>query len=139
MYGYEWWVYWGEIVMLKTYDVCLYIRDRQLNKVAELLNYDWSSEFKMKELDTLRTTIKGSEGYSDVDCNTLTLTEMTSLGFHKWNDSLILIPLYLFKFLKPGVTYPDIKGDKVMINSKTNNDHRSGLLAFGVRLPCPVH
>ena len=102
-----------------------------LNRMAELQSYakSWGSEFSFKYIQEI------PKGYQDFkfDPNQLTLDEMTSLGFRKWDESgLQLIPLWLFPYIQPGSVITDIFGDTSTFSGKEDKDNRFGLLSFGV-------
>ena len=102
-----------------------------LNRMAELQNYaqSWGSEFAFKYIQEIPKAYQSFR----FDPNQLTLDEMTSLGFRKWDESgLQLIPLWLFPYIQPGSVITDIFGITSTFSGKEDKDNRFGLLSFGV-------
>lgn len=102
-----------------------------LTRMAELQNYaqSWGSEFAFKYIQEI------PEAYQSFrfDPNQLTLNEMTSLGFRKWDESgLQLIPLWLFPYIQPGSVITNIFGITTTFSGNEDKDNRLGLLSFGV-------
>lgn len=102
-----------------------------LTRMAELQSYaqSWGSEFSFKYIQEIPKAYQSFR----FDPNQLTLDEMTSLGFRRWDESgLQLIPLWLFPYIKPGSVITDIFGDTSTFSGREDKDNRFGLLSFGV-------
>lgn len=102
-----------------------------LNRMAELQSYakSWGSEFSFKYIQEIPKAYQSFR----FDPNQLTLDEMTSLGFRKWDESgLQLIPLWLFPYIQPGSVITDIFGITSTFSGREDKDNRFGLLSFGV-------
>ena len=102
-----------------------------LNRMAELQNYaqSWGSEFSFKYIQEIPKAYQSFR----FDPNQLTLDEMSSLGFRRWDESgLQLIPLWLFPYIQPGSVITDIFGITSTFSGREDKDNRFGLLSFGV-------
>lgn len=117
------------------------IRDYMVTEMASLLNYNWNDDFRIVKLNTVMESIQASlernHGSPTVDITQLTQGEALELGFRPWDDSgLMLIPHYLWEFLRPGTEVTDIFGEKELITEnyreEMDNDCRFGCLAFGI-------
>ena len=103
-----------------------------LNRYAEAFNYarSWGKDYVFTHIQKL------PESYATYkfDPNDLSLDDMLKLGFRTWDDSgLQLIPLWLFPYIKPGASLVSINGETFRFSAtEDDNDHRFGLLAFGV-------
>ena len=119
-----------------TFQICQMIMLATATRAAEPIAYSsWDSEFAIKHIRDLPNRLIGSPDFSPVDPNELTLEEMKNLGFRKWSNktNLMLIPLYLLPYLKEGITVTDISDNQYyFFRDGADNDHRMGLLAFGV-------
>ncbi|AIK68117.1 hypothetical protein CPTMiller_00181 [Citrobacter phage Miller] len=119
-----------------TFQICQMIMLATATRAAEPIAYSsWDYEFAIKHIRDLPNRLIGSPDFSPVDPNELTLEEMKNLGFRKWSDktNLMLIPLYLLPYLKEGITVIDISDEQYyFFREEADNDHRMGLLAFGV-------
>ncbi|QJI10834.1 hypothetical protein GuL6_183 [Buttiauxella phage vB_ButM_GuL6] len=119
-----------------TFQICQMILLATATRAAEPIAYQsWGEEFALKHIRSLPGRLQASPDFEPVDPNDLTLEEMKNLGFRKWSDDLeiMLIPLYLLPYLKEGVRVTSISGDEYFFfQESADNDHRGGLLAFGV-------
>lgn len=111
------------------------IRPLHLTCAAEVMNYDWSPDFCKTYIKEIESRIKAFPEYRPIDPTKFTEEEMRVLGFRKAspNRKDLLIPLWLFKFLVdeiPGVWIDGSEG--IFILAEGQNDHRGGLLPFGV-------
>lgn len=118
-----------------TYMLCKRIQNMLTTTIAEIFTYreHWSQDFSYTSiLDRYSNEINAIGQV--IDPNDLTLKEMTSLGFTRYDESgLMLIPLYLHPFLAKQFDNRCIDGET--INAPTNDmdtDNRFGMLAFGV-------
>lgn len=122
---------------ISTYEKCKIIRSTIINSSAEIMNYEWDSEFSLKQIKNIPDRL--SDNASDIDFlninpSDLTKDEMIDLGFKRWSEDteLMLIPLWLFKFLSSNINAECIDGTKITNKSEMDNDHRLGCLAYGV-------
>ena len=126
------------IKQITHYDVAIHIRNKTLIEMASFTNYLWGNGYKIERINKFIESIKTNKNYFSIDCNKLTMKQVRKLGFvicDRHNDKeLWCIPLYLFPFLKKGVKYTDINFKTIILNKDTDNDHRSGVVAFGVLL-----
>ena len=116
---------------ISTYEKCKAIRDVILITASEIMNYQsWNAEFGKKEL----LSISDDKRLLGIDPYDLTEDQMINLGFKRWSKDteLMLIPLWLFKFLADDVNVECIDGTKVDKKSEMDNDNRLGCLAYGV-------
>lgn len=119
-----------------TFQLCQMILVATATRAAEPIEYtSWGTEFAIKHIRDLPGRLMKSPDFFPVDPNDLTREEMENLGFRKWSEEsdLMLIPLYLLPYLKEGITVTSISGDQYFFFFESvDNDHRMGLLAFGV-------
>lgn len=103
-----------------------------MTRYAEASNYaqSWGKDFVFKYIQEVPESYKGFK----FDPNELTFEDMRKLGFRQWDKSgLQLIPLWLFPYIKSGSVIVSINGDTLKFSaSEEDNDHRFGLLSFGV-------
>lgn len=118
-----------------TFQICQMILLATATRAAEPIAYQsWGDSFTVKNIRDLPGRLYASPDFEPVDPNDLTLEEMKNLGFCKWSDDskMMLIPLYLFPYLKEGVRVTSISGDEYFFfRESADNDHRMGLLSFG--------
>lgn len=95
---------------------------------AAQYQYKYSSEYLDKNYDDLKNAYK-------IDFSKLSNNEAIEYGCAPWEDGLLLIPLYLYYFIKPGQYLFTISGKKILVPDQyTNlidNDNRGGFLAYG--------
>ena len=124
---------------LSVFEKCKNIRKALLTRVGEMLCYNkWSDQFKVENMNDIFETLERWEekyGIFKIDPNELTESEMKELGFGKWNEenSIRLIPIWLFPFLTDSFICGSIDGNDLKLRSKSelDNDHRFGYLAYG--------
>jgi hypothetical protein len=122
---------------MTTFEKCKSIRDSILTRAGEMLTYGWSDDFKLSNMNDIHKSIsKWEEKYGSfrIDPNDLTEIEMEELGFSSWSEDskLKLIPIWIFPFLSECLDVESISGEKYTKKSDIDNDHRYGLLAYGV-------
>jgi hypothetical protein len=123
---------------MNTYDLCLAIRKRIVNKAAMVMAYkeSWSEEFQAKEMGEIESGLLEADGFHRVDPNDLTSDQMKELGFGMWDEEsgLMLIPLWLFPFIADEIQCGSISNaDKGLVKrSDMDNDVRFGCIAHGV-------
>ncbi|ADJ55475.1 hypothetical protein Lw1_gp176 [Escherichia phage Lw1] len=119
-----------------TFQLCQMILVATATRAAEPIEYtSWGTEFAISNIRDLPGRLMKSPNFFPVDPNDLTREEMENLGFRKWSSEsdLMLIPLYLLPYLKEGITVIDISDEQYyFFREEADNDHRMGLLAFGV-------
>ncbi len=119
----------------RTFTLCDGIRRNILMRASETIQYNsWSDEFCRKQMSDMVDMLKSRE-YDNIDPTLLSYQEMDDLGFGRWdgNSPMRLIPLWLLPFLIDQFFCADI-GGKMCVRKKVDldNDHRGGLLAYGV-------
>lgn len=123
--------------MSETFEKCKNIRNYMLRNCAETMLYkNWDSDFATENIREIPDVSDGSFRGS-IDPTLLSKDEMIDLGFMKYRDDfeMLLIPLWLFPFLKDGFKCQCINGKKkIFIKSKMDVDHRSGMLSYGIIL-----
>lgn len=119
-----------------TFQICQMILVATATRAAEPIAYtSWGTELSINHIRDLPDRLMKSPNFFPVDPNDLTREEMENLGFRKWSSEsdLMLIPLYLFPYLKEGIKISSISGNEYhFFRESADNDHRMGLLAFGV-------
>lgn len=129
------------------YQMALQIQRSLLTRFSEIFCYGWDNSFKWKQLNETKQYI--IENIGKIDFTNFTGDQLLSLGFGIFSkkDNLYLIPLYLYPFLENGQIVECI--DKTIIavsegymlsgtednpnNNYIDNDHRFGLIAYGIK------
>lgn len=133
---------------MTSYDYISFIRNSLVSEMASLIQYNWEDSFRITKLNTcvqgIKAIIERDSGSPDVDITELTFNQAVELGFRPWDESgLMLIPLYLFEFLKPGTEVIDIFGENEILTEnyreEVDDDHRFGCLAFGIKIEPEIH
>lgn len=117
------------------YEICNQLRNCVLYQAAEVTAYtSWPTDFAVERLRGLPERLKQSSWFKPVNANNLTQAQMEELGFGRWSEesNLRLIPLWLLPFLQEDIDAECIDGEKVTKVSEMDNDHRFGMLAYGV-------
>ena len=66
------------------------------------------------------------------DLQTISRSQLYSLGFANWDGSLVLLPLWALGLIKHGEILTSISGDTVMVGKDyIDDDTRGGAIAFG--------
>ena len=122
---------------MNTYELCKAIRRRITTRAAEVFSYgSWSDDFATSQIREIPKSIIESDGFFQINPNTLTSSEMDELGFCRWSgDSPIrLIPLWLLPFLVDEFEAGCIDGGPVkqVRREEIDNDHRFGCIAYGI-------
>lgn len=119
-----------------TFGIAKHIRQIIVTRAAEPMNYtNWGADFVASQIRKIPERIKNTDWFTPINPADLTEAEMRELGFAKWaaEDSMYLIPLWLFPFLTDEVDCGCISGEKrIHKKSEMNNDTRFGCLAYGV-------
>ena len=122
---------------MTTFEKAKVIRTSLLTRCGEAMNYSWSNDYKIENLNNIHESIEHwekEEGTFKINPQDLTLEEMKELGFGKWSDEdkIMLIPIWLFPFLCEEFESVSIGGTKHSKLSELDTDHRFGCLAYGV-------
>ena len=120
----------------KTFEIAKHIRSIIVTRAAKSMNYiNWSADYVASQIREIPEMIKKTNWFVPINPADLTEAEMRELGFAKWaaEDSMYLIPLWLFPFLTDEVDCGCISGEKrIYKKSEMDNDARFGCLAYGV-------
>ncbi len=124
---------------MNTYEKCKLIRQIIINRAAEVIAYkNWNNKFATEQIRDLPEELSKNDKCTDLfnlDPTDLTKKQMKDLGFIQWNEKnpIMLIPLWLFSFLKDEFNSDCIDEKKKLIKkSEMNLDNRGGCLAYGV-------
>jgi hypothetical protein len=119
-----------------TFEIAKNIRRIIINSAAESMNYlNWSSGFVASEIREIPENLKKADWFIPINLSDLTEKEMLELDFCKVTeeDTMFLIPLWLFPFLTEDVDCRCISDNKhIQKKSEMDNDNRFGCLAYGV-------
>ena len=80
-----------------------------LNGMAEVVNYhkNWGDEFCIKQIK--KSFQKTMEYLKDFDFKSLTVDELVAIGFRKWDENVILCPLWAVDLCLPELNDRDIR------------------------------
>ena len=99
---------------------------------------NWSDDFARKEVieewkDERTSSRKPLEKRVTIaDLKGVNQVELIKVGFQKWDDKLMLIPLWAYNYIADGEELISIMGDvKIKGRDETNLDTRGGMLAWG--------
>lgn len=119
------------------------IRKTLLVEMGQHMAYpSWTPEFRAERVDTLQKRTLEMIG-GTFSLYELTAKEMLRAGFLWWTTphELLLIPIWMYRFLHPGDRLVRITGIEVVVGKTywvrdtegyIDNDHRYGCLAVGV-------
>lgn len=121
---------------MSDYEFLLMVRQEIVNRAAEVFCYSWDYASSSKRIKEIPDVFSKSDYFRKVDPNEMTVDQLDSLGFKKWDDEsgLMLIPLYVYPFLKDEFmcgSISDIAARNIKA-SEIDIDHRFGCLAYGV-------
>ena len=123
-----------EIKNMTTYEKCVNVRRVIVTRAAEVMNYiNWDDKFASKQIREIPEVL--AKKYGNINIAELTKAQMHDLGFGRWSEEspIMLIPLWLYKFLPDEFECECIDGTKkVMKTAEMDNDHRFGCLAYGI-------
>ena len=112
-----------------------------VNKLSELNTYNWSAEYKQKQLqeffETFYKSLYKKENISLIDLSEMSVETARELRFKKWsNDSnLYLIPLWFKPLIPVGTELTCIDGEKIIYDGNNIDDEiRCGCLAYGIEI-----
>ena len=123
------------------YDLAQSLKTAIANACVKSCVYDWSDEFKLKEIQNKMNDLRNQVYF--VPFQNYTLDQLFALGFRKWDEDLYLIPLWLYKFIPHGIELESINGKKIIVGKeyqdKDSNDHidadiRFGCIAYGIKV-----
>lgn len=105
------------------------IQLRILRAAAENVTYkSWSLEYQQENLE--REFSESKDQISIEELKLIPRSELYAYGFGNWDDKLLLIPLYLAKFINQDEQVESISGDKTRLGD-ADLDHRMGCIAWG--------
>lgn len=113
------------------------IRQRVLNAAASVNEYKdhWGTDFSFKELAAGLSPNKcfGWEAIplvTEDELKSLNRETLYGYGFGNWDGKLLLIPLWLVKFMDGQMEVTSIMGDKSTL-TECDKDVRGGCIAWG--------
>lgn len=119
---------------MNTYEQCQTLRRCILNRAAEVMNYtNWGDDFAAKQIREIHENLK--EKIGSINISELTAEQMDELGFGRWSEenTMRLIPLWLYQFLPDEIETECIDGKKSRLKkSEMDTDNRYGMLAYGI-------
>lgn len=103
----------------------------------------WSRTFRCTEIDRVvknQTDVIGHKKnptYSIEELATVPIEDLVNLGFFRWTktNQLLLLPLWVWHYVKDGETLYSIMGETVIKNDMLSLDDRNGLVAYGFQHP----
>ena len=121
---------------MSDYEFLLMVREAIINRSAEVFCCSWDDDFSFFLIKEIPDVFSKSDHFRRIDPNEMSIEQLESLGFQKWDgkSGLMLIPLYLYPFLKDGLmcaSISDIEARPIKV-SDMDTDNRYGCLAYGV-------
>ena len=121
---------------MSDYEFLLIVRETIINRAAEVFNYGWSDDLSSERIKEIPDVFSKCDYFRKVDPNEMSIEQLENLGFKKWDgeSGLMLIPLYLYPFLKDGLmcaSISDIEARPIKV-SDIDTDNRFGCLAYGI-------
>ncbi len=93
-------------------------------------NHKNSKQYSLNIVDNLQGNLDFMELIT-----TSTLEELLLLGFGRWDEELILIPLWIFPFINDGVKLYSFDGEVVEKGKdEIDTDFRFGCMAYGINI-----
>lgn len=91
--------------------------------------YDsWSDEFKLSEMKEAYNKFRELK----IDFKKYTTNELIELGFSKWDEDLLLMPLWAYNICEDGIELTSISGDNAICGKDNiDTDVRYGCIAYG--------
>lgn len=121
---------------MSDYEFLLMVRQAIVNRAAEVFCYNWDNTSSSKRIQEIPDVFSKSDYFRKVDPNEMTVDQLDSLGFQKWDEDsgLMLIPLYIYPFLKDEIMCGSISDtcSRLIKVSEIDIDHRFGCLAYGI-------
>lgn len=123
------------MLTLEQKNTVLMALNRFVKLQAQLYEYDWSHNYLGDDIySELIRTINSLE----IDFNSLSASDAHFLGFVPWEEDpgLYLIPLHLYKCIPNGTVLTTINGKTFQFdkNCLPDNDNRSGMLGYGIKI-----
>lgn len=124
-----------------TFETAVRLKTAMANLATEISVYNWSDNFKIKELNLRIDNLK-KEIYF-VPFHEFTKDQLKSLGFGHWEDELFLIPLWLYGYIPFGIRLESINGKKTTVHKDYSDkesenyidtDVRFGCIAYGINI-----
>lgn len=115
------------------------IKNRILIGAAEVSHYkNWSDEYARKSIDESCSPEKSTflnpvDKITIDDLRTLTREELYEAGFGNWDNDLVLIPIWMKRFIDEDEMVASITGKSCEL-WEADTDHRGGMLAYGFYL-----
>lgn len=106
-----------------------------MTKIQAGFSYNWSDAFSYIEIHNKYKEIKEEMREIIGDITTLTVDELSELGFQKWSEegALYLIPLWIYDLIPDGTELTSINGIKKRKGSQhIDLDIRFGCIAYGL-------
>lgn len=110
------------------------IRNYLLNRVGQIIEYNWSDDFKIKELNNFESEIKSLDGFEYINLENINYSQLQSLGFKLWDEEskLMLMPLWITRYISPKTKLISISGEESNDINSVDKDVRFGCIAWGI-------
>lgn len=105
------------------------------NLIANICAYEsWSDEFSRSEIKKLYEKLINE--FQGVDFTQFTLDELKGFDFQMWDETTILMPVWVLDCLKDGTKLVSINGDDIVFDKSKglDKDERYGCTAYGFNL-----
>lgn len=115
------------------------IKNRILNSAAEVAHYkNWNDEYSRKSINEAcsadgSTFLHPIDKLALDDLRTLTREELYDVGFTNWDDTMLLIPLWMKHFIEEDEIVTSINGHSCHL-WEADTDNRRGMMAYGFYL-----
>lgn len=107
-------------------------KQRCSNLMANICSYDtWSDEFCRQEIRSLYSKL--IEVFKDTDFTQFTIDELKEFDFKLWDDTTILMPVWVIDCLPDGAIITSIGGAEITFDKSKglDKDERFGCSAYG--------
>lgn len=128
-----------EIKTMPVVDYLKAARNRLVTEAAMASAYDsWSDEFSRKDIrraweDSDELQPWGRRVSID-EIRSISTDELLDLGFQKWDDTLRVIPLWVWNYIQDGSVLTDINGqESIKGTDDIDLDVRFGCIAYGFK------
>lgn len=105
------------------------------NLIANICSYEsWSDEFSRIEVKNLYAKL--IKEFDGVDFTQFTIEELKQFDFQMWDDTTILMPVWVLDCLKDGTKLTTIDGGEITFDKSKglDKDERFGCTAYGFNL-----
>ncbi len=102
------------------------------NLIANISSYEnWSDDFCRSEVKELYAKL--IKEFQGVDFTQFTIDELKQLDFQIWDDTIILMPVWVLDCLPDGTKLTTINGNEIIFNKSRgiDKDERFGATAYG--------